>query len=666
MSVHREKAESDCALPVAALSAKWASWGFYALLAGVVLALYVPSLRFGLIWDDPLWYQQGAGQTVWQTFTSLPTYQFYRPLTILLNGQLVSSNGVINAVLAHALQMAIHLGAAILAVPALQALGFDTWHARFSALVFAIHPFSYQAIAWQAPQQPIAMFCVLLAVLAADRFSKDRKPALLVCSLIAYAGGLFLQESALPFVFLFFWLALRDGKDFPSIKRRAWPLLHLALAVAYGLMWLCVPRRGHVISHAFEPIVLAYLLQGVAFPLARGVAGWPFTSSVPVLILLFSATWLLLALGLWRNRTNKPAILSSLWIIAGLVPVCLGLSWEYVYIGSRLLYPATLGIGGLWGGWMAWLCRQDKDSLARSVGAILTVLVVSVSLQQWASFQRLYQIGTQHLSRAIDIASAKPDARYLFINFPDRIEVCPKPYPLGYWGLTLAPVVQDLSDYAVTANGQSAETRSLSAFLTGAAARDAWPYRVDMRGENTSPEGLFKAASWADAVYLTHYVGDGSLGLEDVGTVRRGNASLLPMATFGERVHLVRCGATISSNAAQSLHLETVWSAFGPITEGDTIFAHLLTSDGVYVSSNDGDTLGGLLPMSSWQLYQLVCDQRDVRLPELPPGEYALTVGLYNRDSGERYEAIKPDGTLAHNGEYQVYTLVIPNGGERP
>jgi len=289
MSVHREKAESAAADRARSLSAKWASWGFYALVAGVVLALYVPSLRFGLIWDDPLWYQQGAGQTIWQTFTSLPTYQFYRPLAILLNHQLVSSNGVINAVLAHALQIAIHLGATILAVPALQALGFDTWHARFSALVFAIHPFSYQAIAWQAPQQPVAMLCVLLAVLAADRFGKARKPALLVCSLIAYAGGLFFQESALPFVFLFFWLALRDGKESPSIKRRTWPLLHLALAVAYGLLWLYVPRRGHVTGYKFEPTVLAYLLQGVAFPLARGVAGWRFTSSIPVLILLFDA-----------------------------------------------------------------------------------------------------------------------------------------------------------------------------------------------------------------------------------------------------------------------------------------------------------------------------------------------------------------------------------------
>ncbi len=384
MSVHRERAESAAAGRAQSLSAKWASWGFYALVAGVVLALYGPSLRFGVIWDDPQWYQQGAGQTVWQTFTSLPTYQFYRPLALLLNRQLVSSNGVVNAILAHVLQIAMHLGTSLLAVSALQALGFDAWHARFSALVFAIHPFSYQAIAWQAPQQPVAMLCVLLAVLAADRFGKARKPALLVCSLIAYAGGLFFQESALPFVFLFFWLALRDGKDSPSVGQRAWPLLHLALAVAYGLLWLCVPRRGQVIGHRFEPAVLAYLLQGVAFPLARGIAGWPFTSSLPVLILLFGATWLLLALGLWRNRVKKTAFLSSLWIIAGLAPVCLGLSWEYVYIGSRLLYPATLGIGGLWGGWMAWACRRDKGGLARCAGAILTVLVVGISLQQWA------------------------------------------------------------------------------------------------------------------------------------------------------------------------------------------------------------------------------------------------------------------------------------------
>jgi len=91
---------------------------FYGLLALIVLALYLPALRFGLIWDDPHWYRQGAGRALWEFFLPLPTYQFYRPLSILLNQQFVTAAGIVNAPLAHAVQIGAHLAAALLGLPA--------------------------------------------------------------------------------------------------------------------------------------------------------------------------------------------------------------------------------------------------------------------------------------------------------------------------------------------------------------------------------------------------------------------------------------------------------------------------------------------------------------------------------------------------------------------
>jgi hypothetical protein len=95
------------------------------------------------------------------------------------------------------------------------------------------------------------------------------------------------------------------------------------------------------------------------------------------------------------------------------------------------------------------------------------------------------------------LMDAAPGGRLLFVNFPDHIEIYPRLYPMGTMDLMLAPVVQNLSDYARAETGRSGEDRSLSAFLVGADERGAWPYYVDMRGEDTSPEGLVQAALWA-------------------------------------------------------------------------------------------------------------------------------------------------------------------------
>src|SRR5512141_2854082 len=96
---------------------------FSALLVAMILSLYLPSISFGLIWDDPNWHAQGAGQSVWQIFTAVPSYQFYRPLTVLLSRALVSSNGTFYAALMHLIQICAHAIATVLSLSVLRAFG---------------------------------------------------------------------------------------------------------------------------------------------------------------------------------------------------------------------------------------------------------------------------------------------------------------------------------------------------------------------------------------------------------------------------------------------------------------------------------------------------------------------------------------------------------------
>ena len=52
-----------------------------------------------------------------------------------------------------------------------------------------------------------------------------------------------------------------------------------------------------------------------------------------------------LTLGVWKWQSKTNALFISLWILAGILPIWVGLSWKYVQIGSRILYPAALGVG---------------------------------------------------------------------------------------------------------------------------------------------------------------------------------------------------------------------------------------------------------------------------------------------------------------------------------
>ncbi|HRF49993.1 MAG TPA: hypothetical protein PLC98_20345, partial [Anaerolineales bacterium] len=168
-----------------------------AALAALTLALYAPALGFGLIWDDPLWYGQAAGKSLGQLFFGLETYQFYRPLSLLLNQQFVAADGRINAVAAHAVQLFAHLAAVLLLGPALRALGLQRWHSDLSALAFALYPAAFQAVAWQAPQGPWVLALSLAAITAAGRYAHGRRLWLIPAAL-AFTAALLFQESALP------------------------------------------------------------------------------------------------------------------------------------------------------------------------------------------------------------------------------------------------------------------------------------------------------------------------------------------------------------------------------------------------------------------------------------------------------------------------------------
>ncbi|RIL11548.1 hypothetical protein DCC79_04515 [bacterium] len=616
--------------------------GFACALAALVLAIYLPTWRYGLIWDDPRWYQQGAGQSLRDLLGGLETYQFYRPLAIWLNRQLVSPAGVVNVRLAHVIQIGAHAAAALGVWRVFAQAGFTPRHARWAAVLFAACPLSYQPVAWPASQQPLTVMWVVAALVAAGRWQRSGRRAWGAASLACYAAALLFQEVAVALVGLF-WLAAWTGPA-TGWRRRWWPIGHTVLAAAYMVAWLGAPRSQGVTGEGWELEVLAYALQAAVFPAARlAAAAWPDVALHPVALLAagFAALGLVSAAGAWRASGPRAVLWAGAWVVLGALPVWVGLSWDYVSVGERLLYPATPGIAALWGGWAACAAAPGASRGRRWAARGVLAVVLAVSLHQLWVVARLYRAGTGHMAAAeARLTAAGPGARLVFVNFPDRIEIRPPLYPLGFWGLTLAPVVQDLSDYGRAMGGRSAADRSIAAFVVGAADRDRWLYRVDMRGVNVQAAERFPPALWPETVLLTDYLPGGRLGLREVGGLRaagrRTEAEGADAAVFGGTVRLRE--ATLDGN-----DLRLVWRTAAPLGPDDTVFVHVYDAGGALVGDADGDALAALWPATAWTPAMEVVDVRRLAVPAAP-GRYDVRVGWYNRATGARLAARSPAG----------------------
>jgi hypothetical protein len=89
--------------------------------------------------------------------------------------------------------------------------------------------------------------------------------------------------------------------------------------------------------------------------------------------------------------------------------------------------------------------------------------------------------------------------------------------------------------------------------------------------------------------------------------------------------------------------IDLVWRALSPLRADDTIFVHLWRND-AFVAAFDGDSVGGLIPPANWPLGSDIVDMRSIERLDLPPGQYEVRVGLYNRNNAARYAAFDAQG----------------------
>ncbi|MFN2138795.1 MAG: hypothetical protein ACK2UK_22755 [Candidatus Promineifilaceae bacterium] len=130
-------------------------------------------------------------------------------------------------------------------------------------------------------------------------------------------------------------------------------------------------------------------------------------------------------------------------------------------------------------------------------------------------------------------------------------------------------------------------------------------------------------------------------------------------AQFGDGIMLDAMETSVAK-AGEALDVTLYWQALSQPTEDYTVFVHLLDEAGEIVAAHDGMPAGGQFPTSAWRPGIPVADSHSLSLPpDLAPGTYRLTAGLYLLETGERLPVRAADGTEPADRSLPLTTLKI-------
>jgi hypothetical protein len=119
-------------------------------------------------------------------------------------------------------------------------------------------------------------------------------------------------------------------------------------------------------------------------------------------------------------------------------------------------------------------------------------------------------------------------------------------------------------------------------------------------------------------------------------------------ASFDGRLELV--GYALPARVWQAgdiVPLTLFWQRRAPIEEDYRVFVHLLDGSGLPRAQADSGPVGGSRPTSGWSEGEAIVDRHGLLLPDdLVPGEYALHVGMYVPEGGERLSVQRASGEM--------------------
>jgi hypothetical protein len=110
---------------------------------------------------------------------------------------------------------------------------------------------------------------------------------------------------------------------------------------------------------------------------------------------------------------------------------------------------------------------------------------------------------------------------------------------------------------------------------------------------------------------------------------------------LGEHIQLKRYRLSEETLApGDTLTVALTWQTDAQMHENYRVFCHLLSTSGELVAQRDGPPIYGVRPTPTWRAGEVIEDSYEVFLDDgVPPGEYELSVGMYETETTKRVPA---------------------------
>ncbi len=355
------------------------AWLLVLLVATLVpAALYLPTLRYGFVFDDrPLLIENPvvrSPRSVAELFTTdldprartseAPTTNYLRPLFLVLAAGLHRLLGA-SPVGWHAAAVALHAVLGGLAFVLLRREGIGLASALAGSLLFSLHPAHAQSAAWVSGLQDLLFGVTSLVAYLAYRASVEReRPAAYGWAVLAlaYALALLAKEPAIGLLLFAGFEAVTGAPRDRETARRPWAeWIVLALVTAGYLAYRAEVLGG--VAHRFPtapplplalasvPIALVAYLRDLLVPVdlfllhpARPARSW----LAPEVLLSTAALVVLVVLAILAARRRRRIARPLLWAAAWIAPVLAiwAVNPEWMVMDRYLLLP-SLALGWL-------------------------------------------------------------------------------------------------------------------------------------------------------------------------------------------------------------------------------------------------------------------------------------------------------------------------------
>jgi hypothetical protein len=130
---------------------------------------------------------------------------------------------------------------------------------------------------------------------------------------------------------------------------------------------------------------------------------------------------------------------------------------------------------------------------------------------------------------------------------------------------------------------------------------------------------------------------------------------------LGEHIRLTKVRlSALTVASGESLVVAPTWQATEEIQSEYAVFCHLRAPNGEAVAQRDGPPLYGVRPTPGWRVGEVIEDSYEVFIgEEVQPGEYELSIGMYDPDTMDRLPVYNTEGEMVPDGRIVIVPITV-------